>query len=221
MHFYNLHTHRKARSAEEYAIRNAYAPARLPQVSYPLSVGLHPWFVGADWLEGVQKVAGLAGFQQVKAIGEVGLDRHIDTSIHLQMQALEAQIAIANDVRKPLIFHAVRTYADFPFFLRQLQVTAAFHDFRGNSTQVAQLSPYPVFFSFGKSLFQPNAQDKIRHIPPNRILLETDSSAYNIADVYQQAAKLLGLDLEDLAGQIAMNFTRFMGAALSELRNGG
>lgn len=221
MHFYNLHTHRKPQSAAEYAIRNAYAPAKLPQVAYALSVGLHPWSVQTDWPEKVEKVAGLAAFKQVKAIGEVGLDRHIDTSIHLQMQALEAQVALANHVRKPLIFHAVRTYADFPFFLRQLQLPAAFHDFRGNPTQVAQLSRFSVFFSFGKSLFQPNAHDKIRHIPPNRLLLETDTSAYNIADVYGQAAKLLGLDLADLAGQIETNFMCFIGGDLSELRNGG
>lgn len=206
--FYNIHTHRRPQSPTEKVIRNAYIPKQIENLPYNISVGLHPWFIQDNWQEEMEKVAKLSLHPNVKAIGETGLDRFIKTDFSLQSEVFSAHIALAEKVEKPLIFHAVRSYADFPFFLKKLSIAGIFHGFEGNLQQVKSMMNYPVYFSFGKNILRPSAkiQEVLAYLPLDRIFLETDMAAISIEKVYEKMANTKGVDKATLTEQIQNNY---------------
>lgn len=205
---YNIHTHRRPQSPTEKVIRNAYIPTQTANLPYDISVGLHPWFIRDNWREEVEKIAALSLHPNVKAIGETGLDRFITTDFSLQSDVFAAHIALAGQVQKPLIFHAVRTYADFPFFLKKLNVAGIFHGFEGNLEQTKKLMTYPIYFSFGKNIIRPSTkiQEVIAYLPIDRIFLETDTAPIRIEKVYEKMAEIKGINSEMLKEQIRNNY---------------
>lgn len=208
--FYNIHTHRRPQSSSEKVIRNAYIPTQIDSLSYNISVGLHPWLIQDNWQEEMENVAKLSLHPKVKAIGETGLDRFIQTDISLQNEVFSAHIALAEKVEKPLIFHAVRSYADFPFFLKKLTVTGIFHGFEGNLQQVKSLMNYPIYFSFGKNILRPSAkvQEVLAYLPLERIFLETDTAAVRIEKIYEQMAVIKGIEIIILQEKMEENYKK-------------
>ena len=200
--FLNIHTHRKPQSPQEVAVRNAYLPKKFSEMDlpYPVSVGIHPWFIAADWEKQIETMGEILAKNKVTAIGEIGLDRAIATPFSIQATLLEAQIAITQNAEKPYIIHCVRAYSDFSFFLKQIKTSVIFHDFQGNKIQVQQLLKYDVYFSFGKSLFSLSSKlnETLATIPPERLFLETDTSPILIQSIYNQLSTIKSIPVETL-----------------------
>ena len=72
------------------------------------SVGIHPWHVGDDWQEKVERLKQVAQHYLVVAIGETGLDSLKGAPLDLQQQVMQEVINIAAATGKPLIIHCVR-----------------------------------------------------------------------------------------------------------------
>jgi TatD DNase family protein len=70
------------------------------------SVGRHPTdAAGFDDAE-AERIAHLAAHEKVRAIGETGIDYYHETaSLAEQRRAFEAQVAIARDLRLPIVIH--------------------------------------------------------------------------------------------------------------------
>ncbi len=207
--FINIHTHNP-----EYAVnvieivQHSFPNAMQPSVLH--SVGVHPW--DSEHLTPEKCVEFLQNaVQNTKArfIGECGLDRAFSLPIHMQMPIFEASMHFAQSNNYPLIIHCVRAYSDMLHLFKKHHITVPiiFHDFRGNSFQVQQLSVFQSFFSFGTSLFSSQkVQHIFREIPLSRIFLETDTANTSIHAMYQQAAYIKNISTETLKTQLVANF---------------
>ena len=197
--FINIHSHRKPLSADEWVLRNAFHVLDEHQISklnYAVSVGLHPWNIDSGFEQNIAHIASLLHLNNVLALGEIGLDRAIDTDFELQKHIFEIQLKLAEQYKKPVIVHAVRTYSDMIPYLKKSKIPFILHQYRGNEIQTRQLmSLENVFFSFGKDLIHNEKVKEIfQSIPLSRIFLETDVSAIKIEEVYKQATILSGQD---------------------------
>jgi TatD DNase family protein len=208
--YINLHTHRKPQIDGEIAIRNAYLkPVQFSNISYPITLGLHPWFVQkADLAESLAIIS--TYHQHIIAIGECGIDRAINTPISLQLLAFTAQVELAQRYNLPVIVHCVKAYSDFAAIAKKFkQVNFVLHGFSGSDKILEMLLPFDnVYFSVGKHLFNPlsNASLTIKNIPLKHLFLETDTTSLLISTIYTQAAQILEIDEIVLKKQIFHNF---------------
>lgn len=146
-------------------------------------IGLHPTSVNEGYrgqLEKISKV--LKRTDQFIAIGEVGIDLYWDkTFIKEQMIAFETQVNWALEYDLPLVIHSrdsfeevckiLGKYADRP-------LSGIFHSFTGTLEEAERLLEFNDFVlgingvvTFKKSTLP----DVLKHIPLDRVVLETDS----------------------------------------------
>ena len=102
--YINIHGHRAANTINEWVLRNMFAQDYPPEdVEFGnYSVGLHPYHVGkVDEEDALNKVRLATENLHVFAIGEIGLDKSIDTPLNRQMQVFESQVEIAEFAELP------------------------------------------------------------------------------------------------------------------------
>lgn len=210
--FINLHSHRKPQSDEEFVIRNAYHfmdEKKVDALPYSVSAGIHPWQLKEDFLLQIKQLTKLASCKNVMAIGECGLDRIKGPAIKIQIEAFRAQIDIANRVNKPLILHLVKTYSDILAFAHLMKTPWIVHGFKGNSIEAENLLKKGARLSFGPHLLiDETMQALFTSIPLACVYLETDTKPLSIDELYQKAALLRNLNIDDLRTGIWLNFVR-------------
>lgn len=172
-----------------------------------LTAGIHPYnaakYSGANIEELFHPI-----LQRLSGIGEIGLDRSIDTSIELQTEVFVKQLGIASKEHLPAIVHCVKAYSDLLGVLKSFRdITYIFHGFYGNMQVEEQLLQYKSFFSLGiRELSRPNASDKLRQIPLDRLLLETDNKECSIEETYKSTCEFFEIGMTELKEQIFNNF---------------
>ncbi|AMS26044.1 hypothetical protein AEM51_02460 [Bacteroidetes bacterium UKL13-3] len=209
--FINIHSHHKPKLMNEFVLRNAYlslSSESIQNFPYAVSVGLHPWHLQQMTVnECTDKLIELASSEKVMAIGEIGIDRAIDTPVQKQLTYFEAQLNIARALQKPVIIHAVKSYGDLVPFLKKTKVPFIFHQFQGNEQQAKELLKYNAFLSFGKNLFEPKSEQTFKTVPLENIFLETDTSHHlHIDDIYRKAAELKKMHIDELKSIVFHNF---------------
>ncbi len=185
----------------------------LNKVGYPVSVGWHPWFADRFTPDSENVLASFLKAENVVAIGETGLDRSVSVPFAVQMNTWISHFNLAQKHSLPLIIHCVKAYYDLVPFCKRSSVPLLFHGYRGNQKITQTLLECElVWFSFGKDLIsRPQSRALFAKIPVSRILLETDNSGIPIAPIYEEAAALLHLSLDDLQGEMKKNALRFFG----------
>lgn len=180
------------------------------------SIGFHPWHIGQY---PVQKMISTlqthATHAYVLSIGECGLDKNIRVPLSSQEEVFRLQLSIAEMVEKPVIIHCVKAYTEIIRIRkeRNWKVPWLFHWFN-SSTQVAEeLVRLNCYLSFGRSLLKTDGKNAavFSKIPAERIFLETDDADVSIEDLYQAAARIKDLSLNELTNQIRQNFFRLFG----------
>ncbi len=210
--FIDIHSHQHNRVNGPVFIRNAYhflSPVQVEKLGYPVSVGIHPWHIEKfKQRKNNFDLAEYASLSNVWAFGEMGLDRAIPTSIAIQKEILEIQLNAIESLKKPVIIHCVRALTDLhPYFVKYKNISFILHDYRGNEIQTKELLKLEnVFFSFGKSLFQPKQVGIFKDLPLDKIFLETDTSTIPIQKIYEKAADLKELPMPALQNRIIANF---------------
>ena len=202
MMWVDAHTHHLPDGADATlrALVNLDKGATIPDTISPhirFSVGLHPWEVTPDWQPDFEPLRHPAEHPLVVAIGETGLDRLRGAEIPLQEEAFRAHIQLSETLRKPLIVHCVKA-ADTLLHLRKRlrpQMPWLYHGFRGTPALARQLLDAGIDLSFGIHA-NPEAA---RCCPLDRMTLETDDSALDIRQIYQQMAAWKGISPEKLA----------------------
>lgn len=176
------------------------------------SAGIHPWFVNEEKLE--EQFAELEIISRQKkclAIGECGLDKIKGAEYKLQEQIFIKQIQLANSLNKPLIIHNVQR------FQRVLEICTEqnfsgkliFHGFNSKLNKPEKfINHHSIYFSFGKSILQENsnASNLMKQLPLTQFFLETDDSDESIMEIYNKAAQLLSINLDELMLQMNQNF---------------
>jgi TatD DNase family protein len=209
-----------------------YTPTEWPRLA-PLAqrdarvvcaVGLHPLYAHAlsdrertlalhalpDWLARTS----------ARAVGECGLDMFVSkrggSDLETQATVVRHHLALARELKLPVILHCVRAHARMLALLREFgAMPGVMHAYGGPAELVPDYVALGMRFSFGGIVTHENAK-KPRHaltaVPLDRLLVETDgpsqvphgvertrSEPADVARVLQEMAALRTEPIEQLA----------------------
>lgn len=148
-------------------------------------LGLHPWWVGrrsSDWLPRLRQ---FLIDNPSAGLGECGLDRGPkspkDTTFEQQLECFQAQLLLAEELRRPVSIHCVRAYGELLECLQRAKLTVpiVLHAWTGSGEMTKRFSKFPnIYFSFGgyiTRLVPTKAIEMIRLVPRDKCLVESDS----------------------------------------------
>lgn len=143
------------------------------------SAGLHPHEAGAFSAETLLELEGLLDHETVVAVGETGLDFYYENAPrHIQTEAFRAQAELAVRTGLPLIVHSREADAETAEIIHEFdgRVTGALHCFTGGLglLEAGLAADWYVSFS-GIVTFAKELEQAVRHVPAERLLIETDS----------------------------------------------
>ena len=145
------------------------------------AVGIHPEnchdFVPAH----IEQLRELARHPKVVAIGEIGLDYYWDTNPpkEFQQQVLRSQMALAAELKLPVIIHDRDAHADTLAIIKEFPgVTGVFHCYSGSVEDARTLVKMGWMLSFNGAATFKNARkapEVIAEVPLERLMIETDA----------------------------------------------
>lgn len=201
MSFFDFHHHDSGKNFGIYNLKFN----EIPPENY-FSAGIHPDAVSDGLDEKLHWLREISAHENCVAIGECGLDGLIDVDEELQRKAFFAQIEIANSVEKPLIIHCVKRFSQLLQFRKLAAVPMIVHGFNKRKTIGDDLLKNGFCLSFGKSvLYNVNLQDFVKDFPTEQLFLETDSSDFELKELYEKVAELKKISLKDLQHKIKEN----------------
>ena len=146
---------------------------------YP-ALGLHPMYLSEHKADDLQLLEAAVAETSVAAIGEIGLDFYVkDLDQLVQIELLDAQLAIAKSVDLPVILHCRKAYDDLIKLLAKHDLKGGIaHAFNGSLQQAEKLIDLGFKLGFGGMLTYERST-KLRklalQLPIECIVLETDS----------------------------------------------
>ena len=214
MNYIDIHTHTWQNDPEVTSVVNIF-PQEQDKLLLPalFSVGLHPWNILLSDPDEQMKLVQTSAMQtKVIAIGETGLDKTIVIPFNIQCSVFEKHLKLAEENKKAVIIHCVRSYSEMLAFRKKadLSVPWIFHWFNSTLQTAEALIHKNCYLSFGHMLFneQSKAQQVFKELPLERVFFETDDAGYNIQAVYEYAALLRNIPVEQLKTRIMDNFVR-------------
>ena len=169
---------------------------------------------------------------KVVAIGEIGLDYYWEKDIErqdLQKKAFIKQIELANKLELPIVIHTREAVMDTLQILKENKVIkkGIFHCCPLNRELVKEALKLDFYISFaGPVTFKnsKNADEIMKMVPDNKMLIETDSpylspepfrgkrnDSSNVRYVAQKIADVKGMTLEKVADVTYENANRIFG----------
>lgn len=204
----NIHSHRPIKpqyqGIENFQVQDITIEQVFPS-SY--SLGLHPWNLNDSTVDSLLNILeNLANNNEVKAIGECGIDRVASVDIELQKEVFYYQLELAERLGKAVIVHNVRAFSDMLEIFKELKpsIPIIFHGFSGNEEILNKLLHFNAYFSFGHNLLTDNSKASriISKIPRNCLFFETDDWNGEIEEIYEIASKRLNINIVELRNQI-------------------
>jgi TatD DNase family protein len=208
--------------------RSAVGLAQTFPESVCACVGVHP-HDASSWTEDVQsELRALGGRPEVAAVGEIGLDYHYDHSPRARQREVFARlIALAREIRKPIVVHTREAAADTLALLESegaREVGGIIHCFSEDRPFAARALDLGFDVSLSGIVTFKNArsvQEVAAWAPLDRLHVETDSPylapvplrgkpcepAY-IVHTARRVAELRGMKLEELAAATLVNTER-------------
>ncbi|NLZ94722.1 MAG: hypothetical protein GX921_02720 [Bacteroidales bacterium] len=213
MELFDIHTHQISstkRGEPNYSCILDVNPLELEVAKdtynrHSFSSAIHPWNA-KDSESQLKLLFEMATYSRIVAIGETGLDKIKGPSFDIQIPLFKRHIELSEQLKKPLIIHAVKAWEQLYHIRREAKATQPWiiHGFRGNPQLTQQMVSVGFMFSLGEK-FNPNS---LEFIPKESLFCETDESEIDIKDVYQQVADALNQDIEYFATQVAENVHR-------------
>ena len=144
------------------------------------AVGIHPEDMEGLTPESLDTIRALAGHEKCVAIGEIGLDYYWDASHKTEQKELfAAQLALAGELDLPVIVHDREAHADcLEVTGRFPEARGVFHCFSGSADMAKELLRRGWYLGFDGPVTYKNARkalEVLEIVPPERILVETDS----------------------------------------------
>ena len=213
--FIDFHTHQDYADSETITIRNFtqidWENASNTEGGTRYSIGIHPWFLTrSNFEKDLKKFSELIDNQCVTIIGECGLDRLNGEDLAFQTIAFEAQIRLAESMNKPIVVHCVKAYNELVLIKKKLnpRVPMIVHGFNQNENILKDLIKNGFYISIGAAILRgdSNAAKFMNQIPLDKIFFETDDKRLPVNNVYEQAAKIINVDLAVLKREIYNNF---------------
>ncbi len=143
------------------------------------ALGLHPVFCSEHTLDHLSKLSKWITANNIKFIGEIGLDKRYKDNYESQLLFFEAQIKIANKLKKPVIIHAVKSHHDIIGIIKKenFKYGGIIHAFNANKPIANTYINLGFKLGIGSTLYHPNsALRRIIHtLDLDSLVLETDS----------------------------------------------
>ena len=194
------------------------------------AVGFHPSDLEHFSADSIHQLRVLAQEPKVVAIGEIGLDYYWEENPPraLQQEVLRRQLALAEELKLPVIFHDREAHGDSLAIVREFPaVRGVFHCFSGSVEMAEELLKLGWMLSFNGAITFKNARkapEVIAAVPLERMMVETDApyltpvpfrgkrndSGY-VHLVAEKIAQLKGLPAEQVERQTWENGVRFFG----------
>ena len=169
-------------------------------------------------IDEISKIVKTHQDKKIVAIGEIGLDYYWDKeNKELQKQAFIKQIELANELELPIVIHSRDASVDTIEILKLNPVNkkGIFHCCQLNQEMIRQAVELGYYISFaGPITFKnvKNANDCVKIVPMDKILIETDSpyltpepnrgkrnDSRNVKYVAQKIADIKEITLEEVA----------------------
>lgn len=164
------------------AARNAVEIATARPTNVAATVGIHPHDAAECSDDSLETLRRLALHPSVVAVGEIGLDYHYDHSPReVQRRVFAALIALAREVKKPIVIHTREAAADTLSILESenaREVGGLIHCFSEDLAFAERALALGFDLSFSGIVTFKNAraiQEVAAKAPEDRILVETDS----------------------------------------------
>jgi len=146
-----------------------------------LMAGLHPCYIGENYLEELEHVEKNIIENQCIAVGEIGIDLHWETeNLGLQKEVFIKQIRLAKKYNLPIVIHSRKSYNEI-FEVLELEGTknlsGIFHCFTGTLEEANKIISMGMKLGIGGVVtFKNGMIDKfLDKIDLKHIVLETDS----------------------------------------------
>lgn len=191
------------------------------------AVGIHPEEALKYSDEALKEIAKLAMHPKNKAIGEVGLDYHWDVPKEVQKEAFEKQIALAKELKLPLIIHNREAHRDTLDILKACgaeEVGGVFHAYSGSAEMLDEVLAMNFYIGLGGVVTFKNAKKTVevaKKVPLDRLLIETDCPYMTpvpyrgkrnhpkyVYYVAEKLAEIKGLAVEEIINQTYENGRR-------------
>lgn len=209
--FINLHTHKFSNLSDVIEVVNQYPwefDASIPNYS----IGIHPWYIDENRLENdLEIIKEKLQLSECLALGECGLDKRIEIPMELQISVFKKQLEIVKLTNKPVVLHCVAAFDELIAIKKELKISnpMLIHGFSKNDQVAKSLLNNGFYLSFGKYLLRnPDLEKVFTFAPENRILLETDTIEETIYEVYEKAASIKGISIEDMKTIVFTNFSK-------------
>ena len=209
--FINLHTHTFSNLSDVMEVVNQYPwefDASIP--SY--SIGIHPWYIDENRLEtDLETIKQKLQLDECLALGECGLDKRIEIPLDLQISVFKQQLELVKETQKPIVLHCVAAYEEVIAIKKEMKIEnpMIIHGFSKNEKVAQSLLKNGFYLSFGKYLLRnPDLEKVFTFAPENQILLETDTIEESIYEVYEKAASIKGISIEDMKTIVFTNFSK-------------
>ena len=201
---------------EERSSRAALALAEKYSFVYA-AVGVHPEDMEGMTSDTLETIRRLARHEKCVAIGEIGLDYYWDDTHKAEQKELfAAQLALAEELDLPVIVHDREAHADC------LEITGSFpkargvfHCFSGSAEMAKELLRRGNWYlGFDGPVTYKNARkalEVLEIVPPERILVETDSpymspvplrgkrnDSSNLVYIIQKIAEIKGMTPQEV-----------------------
>lgn len=201
MSFFDFHHHDFSR---KHGIYNLVYGEPSPVAVF--SAGIHPDKIDENMDDYFLWLHEIISDKNCVAIGECGLDGLIKVDEKWQEEVFSKQIDYANEIRKPMIIHCVRRFSRLSYFKKKARVPMIIHGFNKRKTIGDDLLKNDFSLSFGKSiLYDVNLQNFFKECPLNKIFLETDSADIHLGELYEKAATLKNMTLDNFVSEINSN----------------
>ncbi|MDO4707705.1 MAG: TatD family hydrolase [Porphyromonadaceae bacterium] len=167
------------------------------------TLGLHPWYQEDMTEKALDTLLTFLQKTRPWGIGEAGIDKLSAVPMNVQIHYLDRQIQLSEELQLPLVIHCVRAWGELLRLRKGCRMPWIVHGFRGKATLAEQLIHTGCHLSLGK-YYNPEVLDLIHR--KDRLFLETDTNDLDISQIYQQAASLLRVSLDNLRADLFQRF---------------
>jgi TatD DNase family protein len=216
--YIDIHTHDAKSTDGVFAVENLMAHDNIKPENISaraFTAGIHPWYLNENNCEQLLVyVRNITGNPGLIAFGEAGFDKLRGPSVELQESTFAEQVKIADENRKPLVIHCVRSWDVLLSSHKNLKPETPWlvHGFRGKKELALQLIKRGMYLSFWFDfILRPESSDLIRFLPKERIFLETDGADADIKEIYRKVSVDLTIDVDELKRIILNNFNMLFG----------
>ncbi len=191
------------------------------------TVGIHPNNLAESHLTDIDAFRDMLPNPAVVGIGEIGLDYHYETDRARQRTFFEAQLALAQELQRPVVIHCREAVDDTLAVMKNFHLLrAVFHCYTGTKVEAKKIIEAGHWLGYTGVVTYKNADEQRRAIevtPIDRLLVETDAPYLSpephrkqrvnepalVIHTARQVAKLKGIPYDEFDIITTANALRF------------